>query len=293
MKFTKRGMKTIFTILKLLPFLSLVLLSGCASQHYQKAARINTIAAYEDFLKEYPGSEYTAEARNKIANLKYREEYERVKGAEDPEVIEAFLQKYPKGIYANPAKAQLAEILTYKNAQRALTRQAFEEYLRKYPDGRWAKESIDKIAEILEPEIKNIYEQAGGELALRWLALLDEGRWSEAFALTDLRPENSFGTQGEWEKFLQSTRQAGSGEWVRDRLGFFQESGEQMQLKKVSRRIVSARYTAQYGKRPLGHYIVVVCETTFDRAEGKETFVAVRSESGKWLNTGYFVHLSR
>jgi hypothetical protein len=293
MNFAKYKIKTIFPILQLLPFLSLVLLSGCASQHYQKAARINTIDAYEEFLKEYPDSQYTAEARDKIAKIKYREEYEEVKKAGESEVIEAFIQKYPNGIYTNPAKAQLAEALKYKSARQALTRQAFEDYLRKYPDGRWAKEAIDKIAEILGPEIKNSYEQEGRELALRWLAFLDEGRWSEASALTELRPEKSFGNQGEWEKFLQSTRQAGSGEWVRDRQGFFQESGEQMRLKAVSRRIVSARYTAQYGKRPIGDYIVVVCETTFDRAEAKETFVASRSESGKWLNNGYFVHLKR
>ena len=43
----------------------------------------------------------------------------------------------------------------------------------------------------------------------------------------------------------------------------------------------------------VGDYIVVVCETLFDRARAKETMVAVRISSGKWRNDGYLIHLQR
>jgi len=269
--------------------LSYLFFSGCGINHYQRyqeVTRVNTIAAYEEYLRENPDSPFTNEVHNKIVNIKFGEEFRRAMNTETPDAMVALLQK-------NPDNAKAKEGLKYKIAQQAQTRQAFEQYLHAYPLGTWVGEAKENIVAIMGPKMKTSYEQEGRELASKWLTLLDQGRWGEASALSVYGPGKQFSNQEEFETFLISMRQTGGGIWTRDSQGIFQETGAPVRLGVIERKVMTVQFMVQNERRPIGDYVVVVCETSFDRAGANETVVAVRTSSGGWFIDGYIIQLQR
>jgi hypothetical protein len=287
MNFAKLNLKAMLLFLYFL--LPAVLLSGCGVNHhqlYKEIERVNTIGAYEEYLQKYPNSPYSTRAHNQINSIKFEEAFAKAMKDATPQPMAALLQKHPNS-------RRIQEGLQYKNAQQARTRKAYEEYLKEYPNGEWAGEAISKITDIMDPPMKDAYEQAGRVLATKWVTLLDEGRWSEASSLYECGLEKPFGNRQDLEDFLRSVRQAGEGVWRRETRGMYRETGILSPLRIVSRKVESASYFAQYGKRPLGDYVVVIFNTVFEHSLARETIIAVRTSSGKWSNDGYLIHLQR
>ena len=77
----------------------MILLSGCASAPYRQARKINTIEAYENFIKEYPDSPDTLKACKKIEKIYFNQ-------AINENTLESYydyLKKFPQGAYMNRA----------------------------------------------------------------------------------------------------------------------------------------------------------------------------------------------
>lgn len=84
------------------------------SENWGRAKASNTIAALDDFIKNYPDSVYIAEAKTIILNIRTQLEEDRVwKAAQDTNTIESYksyLNRYPYGQYALTAKNKIDEL---------------------------------------------------------------------------------------------------------------------------------------------------------------------------------------
>ena len=121
----------------------LLFLVGCATpkKDWEKAQRLNTIEAYEEFLQKHPDSEFAYEAKHKIEELAW----ERAKEQNTIEAYEEFLQKHPFSIFALDAKERIANLERFKKIfEAAKTSFQLEQLLGKYP------EQGDKIIPKLE-----------------------------------------------------------------------------------------------------------------------------------------------
>ncbi|MBM4285680.1 MAG: hypothetical protein FJ128_10600 [Deltaproteobacteria bacterium] len=96
---------------RLWPPLVLVLLclNGCASEEgdWGKASAANDQAAYEWFLKKYPHSVYTAEAKKRLTDLAAAREMAEIKRKPGVPALEQFILKFSSHPLAAEARAQL------------------------------------------------------------------------------------------------------------------------------------------------------------------------------------------
>ena len=83
----------------------LLFLVGCATpkKDWEKAQRLNTIEAYEEFLQKHPDSEFAYEAKHKIEELAW----EKVRQKDSINAYENFLQKYPKSKFVTEARHRI------------------------------------------------------------------------------------------------------------------------------------------------------------------------------------------
>jgi hypothetical protein len=112
-------------------------------------------------------------------------------------------------------------------------------------------------------------EKAAVESAQAWLDLVDAGSysksWDEAAAVL-----KSAVSQADLEKSLRA---------VRTPLG-----------KVVSRNIKSQQYTTSLPGAPVGEYVVIQFDTTFEhKANATETITPMLDKTGKWKVSGYFI----
>ncbi|MCU4137430.1 MAG: hypothetical protein MW689_001001 [Thermodesulfobacteria bacterium] len=83
----------------------MVVLVGCATpkKNWEKAQRLNTIEAYQEFLQKHPNSEFAYEAKRKIEELAW----ERTKEQNTIEAYQEFIDKYPQSEFIREAKIGL------------------------------------------------------------------------------------------------------------------------------------------------------------------------------------------
>lgn len=113
---------------------------------WKKAQKINTIESYQEFLNNYPGSEFYDEAKNKLIESEFRK-------AESINSIDGYteyLGKYENSPYTEQAENKLME-LEFGKAERINTIKSYNRYLEKYPAGELA-ENARKSIESLEFE---------------------------------------------------------------------------------------------------------------------------------------------
>ncbi|MEN6331477.1 MAG: adenosylcobinamide amidohydrolase [Smithella sp.] len=105
--------------------------------------------------------------------------------------------------------------------------------------------------------------------ALKWLAMLDEGRFAESWENTS-------------EIFRQSLQQ---GQWVKTVGAVRNEMG-----KKVSRQFYRSLYTRSLPGVPDGEYMIIEFNTAFENKKGAiETVTSKLDKDGFWSISGYFV----
>lgn len=183
-----------------------LMLSGCVSveSRWQEVQQQNTVSAYKAFVQEFPETEYTPTARERIEELKF----EQAKRAGTEEALQEYQREYPSGHHFEEAR-QLADDCCYARAAEENVLSMYEEYLRKYPYGRHVEEVrklADTLVEVIEKEIalRNKMEalrieEARNTWAKPWAKLgLAAVRKLDAYKINELTEEQFF--QDGWDK---------------------------------------------------------------------------------------------
>lgn len=122
--------------------LVLALCLGCVSAQtaLQDAHKVDTVEAYDDFLKRFPDDKLSAKARDWREDALYRE----VSLQNTLEGYKVYLKEYPNGKYAGQIKEEIEKLL-WQKAQTNQTAVEYEKYLSLYPEGRYASEAKSKL----------------------------------------------------------------------------------------------------------------------------------------------------
>jgi hypothetical protein len=120
---------------------------------------------------------------------------------------------------------------------------------------------------------KVIADQKGEELAakasLKWLALVDEGKYSESWDEAAQMFKGAV-TKGQWKESLDG---------VRKPLG-----------KLVSRTLKSKTYAISLPGAPDGEYVVIQYTTSFENKKSAlETVTPMLDKDKKWRVSGYYI----
>jgi len=116
------------------------LLVGCVESTWEATRRLDTVAGYNQFIRDHPDSGYVGDARERMAFL-------RVKTYNTVETFEDFRKRYPKSRYM-PELLQLVEPLFFDQARRQNTVYAYRDFLRMYPEGALAAKAVGNLAYI-------------------------------------------------------------------------------------------------------------------------------------------------
>ncbi len=123
-------------------------LSGCASMEsrYGKIQSLDTIAAYEDFIRSYPDSPFTKEARKRFQELKEKKAYEEAETRNTKTAYEEFIDKYPNSKFAEKASERIkSEETAFIQTIRIDKIQAFQGFKKSYPDSEYLPIIKDRI----------------------------------------------------------------------------------------------------------------------------------------------------
>jgi len=116
---------------------------------------------------------------------------------------------------------------------------------------------------------KSVKEKAAVNVAEKWLATVDGGKYADSWEGAALYFRNAI-TKEQWEKSLQA---------VRTPLG-----------KVKLRQVQSKSYNTSLPGAPDGEYVVILFATSFEnKASAIETVTPMLDKDGKWRVSGYFI----
>lgn len=112
--------------------ISILFLFSCnnSEKNFKEAESLNTILAYQAFIKEFPESTFVDSAKNNIMELNYVE----IVALNTLEGFEQFLNTYPTSKFTEEARKQ-HESLLWLNAKDKNTIGSYEQYLTTYSNG--------------------------------------------------------------------------------------------------------------------------------------------------------------
>ena len=112
-------------------------------------------------------------------------------------------------------------------------------------------------------------EELAVKTAAKWLAMVDEGKYSESWADAAQIFKGAV-TAEQWKSSLSS---------VREPLG-----------KPISRNITSKKFTTSLPGAPDGEYVVIQYGTSFEnKRSAVETVTPMLDKDGKWRVSGYYI----
>ncbi len=113
------------------------------------------------------------------------------------------------------------------------------------------------------------HEEAAVEAVQAWLQLLDEGKYADSWDQSAKLYQHDV-TKQQCEVLLSAAR---------------------MPLGKVlSRKLKSKRYTGSLPGAPVGEYVVIQFETSFENNQSAiETVMPMKDKDGKWRVSGYYI----
>lgn len=154
-----------YNIKKLYALLLVILISlfACsgAMEVWDKARTLNSIKSYEEYLIEYPNSEFSDDAREKLDILYEQRDWENAKRKNTISEYESFIIQHPKSELKDIVLSNIKE-LKIKNEWRIVLNQnsiiGFENFLNKYPDSKYATIASEKLDKLLEKEAWSMAE---------------------------------------------------------------------------------------------------------------------------------------
>lgn len=132
-----------YTFKAVVSFLLLILfMVSCSNpeKEFAKAKEKNNIEAYEKFIKKFPNSEFTNQAKRELENLEYNHALE----LHTVQSLEAFLSKYPESQYNKEIENEIQKI-EYTNVKKINTIDAYKSLLNKYPNTVFKDSVIERI----------------------------------------------------------------------------------------------------------------------------------------------------
>ncbi|NOJ99049.1 HEAT repeat domain-containing protein [Corallococcus coralloides] len=130
--------------------LALVLLAtGCTHMSFEKASELDTVQAYQDFLRENPEDPEATTAQGRIEGL----EFDEAKRLHSVIAYKRFLEKYPDAPQLQRAKS-LLEGLRFNAAKEADTEAGWRQFLAEHPDGAHRDEARAKLQAAQERDVQ-------------------------------------------------------------------------------------------------------------------------------------------
>ena len=246
---------------------------GCASSAYKEAKEINTVEAYNEFLREHSGSEYVEDALKRRLDAAY----EAAKSSNSIAAYDEFLRKYQRNRYTSSV-LQLRDKSAFTNAERQNTIPAYEWYLREYPKGKFASRANSAIEKIRFDELS---EENTIAAYRRYLRLHPKGKFVvqarnniEKLSFDIAEKLNSIASYGSYLKDYPKGKFAATADDRRERLMFGQ--AEQRDTFDSYR-----KYLREY---PEGEFAAIAAEKqelrAFDGAKARNTI----NSYGEYLN---------
>ena len=123
----------------------LIFLYACATaeSRYKEARSIDTIAAYQEFLKSYPEGEFADTAKTRI---EYKN-FEKAKSVNTVSAYAQFMDSSDSELFKNYATQQIQKIFEegYIKAKEINTLEAYQAYSKKYPGSIYSKDCSKRI----------------------------------------------------------------------------------------------------------------------------------------------------
>ena len=145
-------MKRLSTITAIF-LIAAALLSGCDTreQDWEAATQADSIAAYEEFLDQHPDGQYTASARERIAEIREKNAWDSARDTGTVDAYQAFVEEYPDSEHAAQATARIDEM--ERNSRWSQLRDsteiaALEAFVRRYPDSDEAAQARERIEQL-------------------------------------------------------------------------------------------------------------------------------------------------
>ncbi|MDZ7876794.1 MAG: COR domain-containing protein [Saprospiraceae bacterium] len=149
---------------------------------WDNATSLNTIDSYLNFIKIFPKSRFTKEAKRRMDVIAEENLWEKARVTNSIETYLAYIKKYPKGIFIKNAREyirQIEEKNTWEKAKSINTIAGFQEYLDKFPIGIFvaeAKNYIKNIQDIQGIESLSIIKKKQGEIGISPAVKYAEGK---------------------------------------------------------------------------------------------------------------------
>ncbi len=115
----------------ILAALAVFLLTACGGPNYYDAQKLDTIAAYEEFIAAKPNDPQVFPAKTRLEELYL----DKAVAAKTLEAFDEFLEKFPKSVLRDGAMKQREEFL-YAWATDTNTQESLQKYLDEYPRGK-------------------------------------------------------------------------------------------------------------------------------------------------------------
>ncbi|HUN25095.1 MAG TPA: SPOR domain-containing protein [Steroidobacteraceae bacterium] len=136
-----------------LAFLLSIVLAACSSadSDWQTASASNTIAAYQDFLKQYPNGTHADEARAKIRSLRDDQAWTQAQNTNTQASYQQYLHDEPNGAHGQDARDKLTDLAraaAWTSAAAANTEAGYQDFLKQYPAGPEADEAHAALAKL-------------------------------------------------------------------------------------------------------------------------------------------------
>ncbi len=165
-----------------------VFLLACSSTEadWQKANSANTVAAYQDFLKEHPNGQHADEARTKIHSLQDEQAWTDATNTNTEAGFQNYVKGQPNGSHVQEAQDKITgfeRAAAWQTASADGSAAALQAFLEKYPSGPeadQAKAQLQKLNSQYRVQLAGSYrsaklaERAGKRLKAKYGDLLHD-----------------------------------------------------------------------------------------------------------------------
>ena len=127
-----------------------LLATGCSHMSFDKASELDTVQAYQDFLRENPEDPEALTAQGRIEGL----EFDEAKRLHSVLAYKRFLETYPDAPQQQRVKS-LLEGLRFNAAKEADTEAGWRQFLAEHPDGTHRDEARNRLQAAQERDVQS------------------------------------------------------------------------------------------------------------------------------------------